>query len=64
MFGQDLRVLRPLELIQQLSAQHDVEVLPDPRHHFIDRVLSAWGGNTQQRAQLLQMMKSIHFHSF
>lgn len=48
MFGQDLCVLWPLELVQQLSAQHDVEILPDPCHHFIYGVLSVWGGNTQR----------------
>lgn len=36
---QDLGVLRPLELVQQLSAQHHVEVLSDARHHFINCIL-------------------------
>ena len=36
---EDLGVLRPLELVEQLSAQHDVEVLLYPRHHLVDRVL-------------------------
>lgn len=37
-FSQDLGVLRPLKLVKQLSAQHDVEVLPDPCHHFTHSV--------------------------
>lgn len=37
--AQDLGVLRPLELVQQLGAQHHVEVLSNARHHFIDCVL-------------------------
>lgn len=35
-FSQDLRVLRPLEFVQELCAQHDVEVLANPCHHFVD----------------------------
>lgn len=42
-FAQDLGILRPLELVQQLSAQHDVEVLSNPRHHFINGVLPMEG---------------------
>lgn len=57
MFRQDLCVLRPLELIEQLSAQHDIEVLPDPCHHLVYRVLSVLGVNTQTRqpSQLLEL---------
>lgn len=47
MFSQDLCVLRPLELIEQLSAQHDIEILPDPCYHLVYRVLSVLGVNTQ-----------------
>lgn len=41
--AQDLGVLRPLELVQQLSAQHHVEVLSNARHHFIHCVLPEGG---------------------
>lgn len=38
---QDLGVLRPLELVQQLGAQHHIEVLLDPSHHLVDSVFPA-----------------------
>lgn len=50
MFSQDLCVLRPLELIEQLSAQHDIEILPDPCYHLVYRVLSVLGVNTHMAA--------------
>lgn len=58
MFSQDLCVLRPLELIEQLSAQHDIEILPDPCYHLAYRVLSVLGVNTQtgQPSQLLELL--------
>ena len=37
--GQDLGVLGSLELVEQLGAQHDVEVLPDPCNHLAHRIL-------------------------
>lgn len=35
---QDLGVLRPLELVEQLSAQHDIEILLDASHHLVNSI--------------------------
>lgn len=61
MFSQDLCVLRPLELIEQLSAQHDIEILPDPCYHLVYGVLSVLGVNTQtwQPSQLLELLSEV-----
>ena len=40
-FRQNLSILRPLELVKQLRAQHDIEILPNARHHFVDCILPA-----------------------
>lgn len=36
---EDLGVLRPLKLVQQLGAQHHIEVLLYSRHHLINSIL-------------------------
>lgn len=36
---EDLRILRPLEFVEQLSAQHHIEVLLYPGHHLVHSVL-------------------------
>ena len=35
--GQDVCILRPLKFVQQLRAQHHVEILSDTSHHFVNR---------------------------
>ena len=35
----DLSVLRPLKFVEQLSAQHHIEVLLYPSHNLIDCIL-------------------------
>lgn len=38
--GQDVGVLRPFKLIEELGAQHDVEIFTDASNHLIHSIFS------------------------
>lgn len=46
--SQDLSILGPFKLVEQLSAQHDVEVLSDSRYYFIHCILPKLGGERER----------------
>ena len=56
--GQDLSVLGSLELVEQLGAQHDVEVLPDPSNHLSHRILPE--NDTGEPALTISSVKETH----
>lgn len=41
MVCQDLCILRPLEFVKELGAEHDIEILPNTGNHLVYSILSA-----------------------
>ena len=57
--GQDVCVLRPLELVEQLGAQHDVKVLADACDHLIHSIFSV---RTQEETRYTGQMPPLTQH--